>query len=119
MNSTTTAAAPAQLLRRLAACFYDSLLLAALWMVAAALWLPFTGGEAVPARLYPLFQLYLAIVAVTFFVGFWCRAGRTLGMQAWHLRVQQPDGNLITYKQGLIRCAVALVSWAAFGLGFL
>jgi len=112
-------APPAGLLRRLAACFYDGLLLLALWMVGTALWLPFTGGEAIPEHLHFAHQFYLTVITVAFFVGFWRIAGQTLGMRAWHLRVEQQDGRLITLPQALMRCAVAVLSWAAFGLGYL
>ena len=51
--------------------------------------------------------------------GFWLRTGQTLGMLAWRLRVVQSDnGRSITWKQALIRYFVALLSWAAVGLGF-
>ncbi len=118
MNQTNSPP-PAGLLRRLGGCLYDMLLLAALWMVATAAWLPFTGGEEIPQQLQPLFQLYLVVVAALFFAGFWCLAGQTLGMRAWHLRVQQPDGSRISLRQALIRLAVAPLSWAALGLGFI
>ena len=47
MQDANIPATPAGLLRRLAALFYDSLLLLALWFVATAVLLPFTGGDAV------------------------------------------------------------------------
>ena len=42
----------------------------------------------------------------------------TLGMQAWRLRVQTSDGYAISLKQSLIRCVVAWLSLAAFGIGY-
>lgn len=42
----------------------------------------------------------------------------TLGMQAWRLRVQTIDGQTITLRQSLIRCGIAWLSLALFGLGY-
>lgn len=108
---------PAGLLRRLAAMVYDLLLLIALWMLGTAALLPFTGGEAVPAG-HILFRLYILLITFLFFGLFWTRGGQTLGMKAWRIRVQQPDGRPITWRQAAIRFAVAGLSAAALGLGF-
>ena len=43
---------------------------------------------------------------------FWTRAGQTIGMRAWRLRIQNADGSNIRITQALIRLATA-----AFGLG--
>lgn len=118
MNTVATPPA-AGLVRRLMACLYDTLLLLALWMSATLLWLPLTGGEAIAGPLYPLYKASLLLIALAFFCGFWCRAGQTLGMRAWHLRVEQPNGRRISLRQALIRCAVAPLSWAVAGLGFI
>lgn len=108
---------PAGLLRRLLAAVYDLLLLIGLWMVATAAVLPFTHGEAVAAGQW-LFRLYLGLIAFGFFGVFWTRDGQTLGMKAWRLRLQQPDGRPVTWRQAGIRFLVAGVSAAALGLGF-
>ncbi|MBA1147007.1 RDD family protein [Ectothiorhodospiraceae bacterium WFHF3C12] len=110
--------APAGLIRRLAAIIYDLLLLVGLWMVATGALLPFTHGRAVPAGDL-LFRLYLTLIAFGFFGLFWTRAGQTLGMKAWRLRLQQPDGRPVTWRQASIRFVVAALSAAAAGLGFL
>ena len=112
---------PAGLLRRLGAIVYDGLLLAGLLMLASALWLPITGGEAVQrgTPLFLLFQLYLLAVCFAFFVWFWTHGGQTLGMRTWRLRVSQPGGEPITLTQAVKRFAFALLSWLPAGLGFL
>jgi uncharacterized RDD family membrane protein YckC len=111
---------PAALLRRLAAIFYDSLLLIALEMIAAALWLPIFGdAPASEHSLYRVYQLFLLLVAFAFFAGFWIKGGQTLGMRAWRLRVCSRDGGALSLRQAAIRFAVAILSWLALGAGFL
>ena len=48
----------------------------------------------------------------------WRKQGQTLGMKAWRLRLQQPDGNLATQLQCLKRCPLAFLSLTAAGLGY-
>ncbi len=108
----------AGLLRRLAAVLYDGLLLIALWMVAAGLWLLIHEG-APPADGDPLFRLYLLLVAFLFFAGFWMRGGRTLGMQAWRMRVVTITGEPLGWGKAAIRFCAALLSWLTLGLGYL
>lgn len=111
---------PCGLLRRLAAIVYDGMLLVALWMVGAALWLWATGGVEPADGLHRVaFQAYVLAIAFGFFTVFWVRGGRTLGMQAWRLTLQDDAGNFPTLRQAAIRFAVAIVSWLALGLGFL
>lgn len=51
MSDTDNPPKPANLLRRLAALFYDSLLLLAIWFITTATYLlPLTGGEAIQAN---------------------------------------------------------------------
>jgi uncharacterized RDD family membrane protein YckC len=89
-------------------------------MVAAALWLPVFGDEPISSHpLRHVYQLFLLLVALAFFVGFWMHGGQTLGMRAWRLRLQNDDGGAPTLKQLLIRFCVAPLSWSAAGLGFL
>jgi uncharacterized RDD family membrane protein YckC len=108
---------PSGLLRRLAAIFYDTLLLLAVWFLATLILLPFTHGRAVEPH-NPFYTLYLSLVAFLFFGWFWTHGGQTLGMRAWRLRVAQPDGSPITLWQAALRFAGALFSWGAVGLGF-
>lgn len=112
-----TSTVPAGLLPRLGAVFYDSLLLLAVWFCATAILLPFTHGEALRAG-NPLYTSYLFMVSFFFYGWFWVHGGQTLGLRAWRLRVQRPDGRPITWLQALLRFLTAMVSWAALGLGF-
>jgi uncharacterized RDD family membrane protein YckC len=106
------------LLRRLAAIFYDFLLLIGLLFVATALLLPFNGGQAIPAQQF-LFPLYLLLVSFFFYAWFWTHGGQTLGLRAWKIKVLTPDMKPISWTQALLRFTAAIISWGFFGLGFL
>lgn len=110
------ATARPSLLRRLAALVYDTLLLAAFWMAATGLWVA-ARGDAVPAG-HPLFRLYLLAVTFAFLGGFWVHAGRTLGMQAWRLRLVAADGGPVTWATALARFLAAGLSLLLLGGGF-
>ncbi|MCL1037164.1 RDD family protein [Shewanella submarina] len=59
-----------------------------------------------------LYQVYLLICVATFYALFWSRGGQTLGMRAWRLKVQHPNGQNIS-----IITAYARVVWSLLGLG--
>ena len=107
------------LLRRLAAIFYDALLLVGVLFVAS-LPLPFIPQDIDDVwwiRL--LVQAYLLLVCLLFFAWFWVHGGQTLGMRAWRLQVTKSDGSPITWNSAVIRFFSAILSWLVFGLGFL
>jgi len=109
---------PAGLGRRLGAIVYDSLLVLALLFLATIPFIAMRGGEPVePSGNLP-YQLTLLVVIYVFYVGFWSRSGRTLGMQSWGLRVETAAGQPPTVWQASIRFFAALLSWLPFGLGF-
>ncbi|MDN5870083.1 MAG: RDD family protein [Nitrococcus sp.] len=112
----------AGLLRRLAAAFYDALVVLALWMLTTALWLLLAShGEAIKpgAPVYHVYQLSLLLVAFGFFVGSWTRAGCTLGMQAWRLRLIRADGTRLRSRDAAVRFVAALLAWLPLGMGVL
>jgi len=117
----TQARTPA-LWRRLAAIVYDTFLLVALLVLAAALVVVPLGlglGIEVDAH-HPLFRFYLfGVVPMLFFCGFWIRGGQTLGMRAWRIRVVTAEGNPLTLGATLLRLVAAVLSWAVLGGGFL
>jgi uncharacterized RDD family membrane protein YckC len=89
-------------------------------MLAAALWLPLFGNHPPASHpLYHFYQLFLLLVALAFFVGFWLHGGQTLGMRAWRLRLHSSAGGPPSLRQSLIRFGVAILSWLLIGLGFL
>ena len=107
--------------RRLAAACYDALVLAALWMLTAAVLVPLSGGAITSNRpaWHAALQLCLLAVGYGFFGWFWTRDGQTLGMLAWRVKlIHAVDRGSVSWRQALIRYLAAIVSWAAFGLGF-
>lgn len=106
------------LLRRLAAVFYDAILLLAVLFFATALALPFNSGQAYSAESY-LFTSYLLIVAFCFYCWFWINGGQTLGLKAWKMQVCRFEGGRLSWAQAGTRFFAAMLSWLCFGLGFL
>ncbi|WP_432743679.1 RDD family protein [Methylobacter sp. G7] len=105
-------------LRRLAAMFYDLLLLIAVLFVATALLLPLNSGQAFTAQQF-LFPLYLLLVSFFFYAWFWTHGGQTLGLRAWKIKVLTLDRKPLTWKQALLRFSIAILSWGFLGLGVL
>lgn len=66
-----------------------------------------------------LFQIYLFLVLGFYFVACWSRGGRTLAMQTWGMRVVRPDGGSVSVGRAALRYALAWVSLALLGAGFL
>lgn len=125
--SDPTETASPGLARRLAAMLYDSFLvipvLGAVTGAGIAIRSAVIGSDTIRASGraavsgLPL-QLTLALTIVLFFGWFWTRSGQTLGMQTWRLRVQQPSGDAITWRQALLRLGWACVSLLALGAGY-
>ena len=97
---------------------YDALLVSALLWLVTIPFIALRGGEAVEMGENLWYRVALVLVIYGFFVGFWFRSGRTLGMQSWRLQLLGADGN----KPGLVACTIrffaALLSWVPAGLGF-
>ncbi len=110
---------PTGLLRRFAAIVYDSLLVAALLFLATVPFIAVRGGEPVESGDNFLYRLVLGGVVYAFFVGFWSRSGRTLGMQSWGLQLETVTGEVPSVAKASLRLLAASLSWAALGLGFL
>ncbi|MTI12443.1 RDD family protein [Sansalvadorimonas verongulae] len=114
---------PAPLWRRLAAMFYDTMLVLAMVMVISGLyhaivhnWL--LGLESAPTGFNPLLSTILLFVMFFFFAHFWGKNGQTLGMQAWRLRVRSTKtGRNLTLIQSLLRFIVAIPALGLAGLG--
>ncbi len=105
---------PAGLFRRLAAMLYDGMLLLALWFVLGWIAVYFHDGVAAPA---PLMQFLCFTSATLFFVGFWMRDGRTLGMLAWRLQLVPQRGDVMTLRMAMFRLLGGVLSLSFFGLG--
>ncbi len=113
-------------MRRLAAMFYDTILVMAVLLMAMTLVvIPLdliVGWDSVDKeslRLNPFYLAYLFCIMAGFHILFWMRGGQTLGMRAWRLRVVRDDGEGLNFRDALLRYLSAILSWAALGLGFL
>jgi uncharacterized RDD family membrane protein YckC len=106
---------PAGLIVRLLAMFYDSLLLFSALLIATALALIVTRGAL--SYHNPFFRTFLFMICFSFYAWFWLHGGQTLGLRAWRLRLQRPDGQPVGVWQALLRFMVAIPSLALAGLG--
>jgi uncharacterized RDD family membrane protein YckC len=112
------------LLRRLAAVFYDSLLLVAVFFVATALILPLNAGRAFASTQY-FYPIYLLVVSFIFFGWFWTHGGQTLGLRAWKIKIQTLDQHDITWQQAALRFLGILltlgldITWVVFNKRYL
>nr|WP_314541632.1 RDD family protein [uncultured Massilia sp.] len=113
---------PPSIKRRLTAMVYETFLLAAVEMLAVALWLVVTGN-----RHDPLFQhglkAWLFLVTGAYFVYAWTNSGHTLAMKTWRLCVVTNDGARLPLRTAVLRYLAAwgfflpaLLACAAFGL---
>ena len=107
------------ILRRIGAMLYDALLIAALLILVTIPFIALRGGEPVESGDNVLYRVTLVLVIYAFFVGFWSRTGRTLGMQSWRLQLETADGEVPSVGRASLRFVAALLSWLPVGLGFL
>lgn len=107
-----------KLARRFAAMFYDALLLAGVLFFA---FIPFVAlfGDLAAQGYNPLSTLYMVAVALLYFGWQWTHGGQTLGMKTWKIRVVSLNGGAVSWRQATLRFFMALVSWAALGLGYI
>lgn len=120
MTSTPTAA-PAHLGWRLLAIVYDSLPIVALWFLASVVVLALRGGAPVLPWTAAFWLQNLVLWALTglYMVESWRRGGQTLGMRPWRLKVVDETGRVAARTVLWRRYALATLSLAAAGLGFL
>lgn len=108
---------------RLAALFYDLVLLFGVLMIAVTfliipyqlvLGVPFPHDE--PLHRLGL-RLYLVAVIGLFFTFFWVRGGQTLGLRTWRLRLVREDGRPLRPGDALRRLLWATLCLAPAGAG--
>ncbi len=104
--------------RRFAAMLYDALLVGALLFLVTVPFIAARGGEPVEIGDNSIYRVVLVLVFYVFFVGFWTRSGRTLGMQSWGLQLETMDGARPTLATASVRFFAAILSWLPCGLGF-
>ena len=108
---------PCNLLRRIAAIFYDCLLLTAVLLVATAILMPLSGGNAIESG-NPAYNVFLLSISYLYFAWHWVRGGQTLGMRSWHIFVINDSMQKPNWKQATLRFFSALLSLLLLGLGF-
>lgn len=108
----------ASIRRRLASLFYEVLLLSAILFIAGFVFTVATHNAQSPL-IRIAFQVYLALVAGAYFIGFWLRGGQTLPMKTWHLRLVKTDGGHIGAQQAVLRYLLALVGVFLLGFGLI
>ena len=101
--------------RRLGAMLYDAALLFSILMIATAVALLFSSGEA-PSN--TVLRAWLIAVIVAFFGGFWRYGGQTLGMRAWRVTLFPVQGGTVHWWQVVVRLCVAALSIACVGAGY-
>lgn len=107
----------ASLYRRGAAMVYDGLLLFAVTMLAGFLIVPFTSTIELSDQnstqniFNPFMLVYYLVVYYLFFTWFWTHGGQTLGMRAWRTRLETSHGEILNWKQALVRYLLSLPMW--------
>lgn len=114
-------ARPAHLGWRLFALVYDFFPALALWVALSGIFLLLRGGVPVLPGSFGSWVELLCLWGVTgvYAVLSWHRGGQTLGMRPWRLKVTSADGGRAGGRALCLRFAVATLSLAVFGLGFL
>lgn len=110
---------PAGLLRRLGAIISDSLVVVGLLLLGTLMFVPLLnhlGARAMtPSEVgwfwAVIYWLWLLSIWMLFFCFFWSRSGQTVGMRAWHMRVESNAGELLTWTQSLARLWLGVVPW--------
>jgi uncharacterized RDD family membrane protein YckC len=100
-----------------AACVYELLLLIALWMLCAWVFVSMVGDASTGYKRYGL-QLVLWLVTGAYFVWCWCKSGQTLATQTWKIKLVDQQNNILRPKQAVGRYALASACLLAGGLGY-
>lgn len=106
------------LLRRIGAMLYDIVIVIALLIIGTLIIMPFTNGNAIgPGHI--LFQVYLLIIQIGYYITFWVHGGQTLGMRAWRIRVLNQHYEPLTWPQATQRLCFAVITLVPAGFGLL
>lgn len=117
----------APLWRRLAAGFYDILPVGALLFIGTVLAMTVANLLVAAERIdlvlrhglpHLLYQLWLTVLLVGYYAWSWHRGGQTIGMKAWGLHLQGPDGQRLGLWQAVARCLLSWISLLLLGAGF-
>jgi uncharacterized RDD family membrane protein YckC len=103
---------------RLLALLYEAVLVAALLLLATAVFVLLAGDSSSEPR-RALLQLYLVTVAGVYFVWSWTGGRRTLPMRTWRLRLLDARNRSPSVRSAVTRYLVALVTLPLGGLALL
>lgn len=96
------------ILPRLLALVYETVLVAALLMVAGFVFQPLHG--LLPAQVARVLQsLFLLLVLALYFGWCWLRSGQTLALKTWRMRLVAPDGRPIGMRAAALRFVLGLL----------
>lgn len=108
--------------RIIGSAIYDGLIVLGLLMIAGFIavllnyWL--TGDKTINEYKI-VFQLYLLITVIAYFLYFWQRSGQTVGMKAWRIKLINLDDGHFTYPQLILRLLTAIPAYGCLFLGVL
>ena len=106
------------LIKRLAASIYELILLIAIWLIFAGIFVAIFGDATHGLKRFAL-QFLLWSITGAYFVRCWKQAGQTLAMKTWKLQVISRSGLALTYQQLWLRYTLASLGLIALGSGFL
>ena len=106
----------ARLSRRLLSLAYEALMLAVVWLAGGLAFIALAKGmEPVLAR--PVFQVFLLLLAGTYFVWQWRLGGQTLPMKTWRIRLVTLTGEPLTLRHAVYRFVLATAGILLLGSG--
>tara|TARA_B100001123_G_scaffold35063_2_gene36390 strand:- start:2815 stop:3231 length:417 start_codon:yes stop_codon:yes gene_type:complete len=107
-------------LKRILALIYDSLLIAAIIIVASLLLVFINGEYPKPGTLLSIIQFLISIlVGPLFYSYFWLtNDGQTTGMQAWKIKLVSSNESKLNMKQTYLRCLISVISFLFIGIGY-
>lgn len=111
-----TADLSVSLLRRCGAIFYDWIVIAAILLLWTAAWV--MAGVTFGHPLYFAYNISVYLIIFAYFTLFWRYNRRTIGMTVWKIELLGYK-RAIDWPMAITRFAIANISTALFGLGFL
>lgn len=108
----------ATFLRRLCALVYDSFVVFSFLILITGLALAANQGNSLLPH-QELFLAYLFIGTGLFIGWFWQKAGQTLGMLAWRIKLVNEDFSPVTWRTAICRYLIGTVCLALGGIGLL
>ena len=109
----------ASLRRRFASALYDLLVNVAIAMIATLPFILVAGDSTAGWRRHAL-QLWMLAWIGAYYVWYWTHGGQTLPMQTWRIRLVRADsGAAVNTGRAIHRYLLAVLGFAALGLGFL